>query len=128
MLPRLDAEQCWSGGPPQPSNFRYRALRLSPTHSALRANVDRLVLGTRVVLAGIVLAAVSIKSPARPGAEFVVSAALTAYLAFAIALLARATRALDHSRVLARAELVADVLLAAFLLAAFLLVAHRQQH
>lgn len=70
------------------------------------------------MLAGIVLAAVSIKSPARPGAEFVVSAALTAYLAFAIALLARATRALDHSRVLARAELVADVLLAAFLLVA----------
>ena len=89
---------------------------MSPTHSALRANVDRLVLGTRVVLVGIVLAAVAIESPARPGAELVVSAALAAHLAVAIVLLARATRSLQLGRALTRAELAADTLLAGILL------------
>jgi signal transduction histidine kinase len=89
---------------------------LSPTYSALRANVDRLVLGTRVVLVGIVLAAVAIDSPARPGAELLVWAALAAHLTFAIALLAHATRSVRIGPALARAELTADALLAGILL------------
>ena len=91
---------------------------MSPTHSALRANVDRLVMGTRVVLVGTVLAAVSIESPARPGAELLVSAVLAAHLAFAILLLARATRSLQLGRALLRAEQAADAMLAAMLLVA----------
>ena len=91
---------------------------MSPTHSALRANVDRLVLGTRVVLAGILLAAVSIDSPARSGAELLVWAALAGYLAFGIALLARVARALQLGRGLARAEVAVDALIAGILLVA----------
>lgn len=91
---------------------------MNPTHSALRANVDRLVLGTRVVLVGLVLAAVALESPARPGAEGLVLASLVCHLTFAILLLARATRAMPFGRGLARAELIADALLAAILLAA----------
>ncbi|HTI62320.1 MAG TPA: histidine kinase [Gemmatimonadaceae bacterium] len=91
---------------------------MSPTHSALRANVDRLVLGTRVVLVGIVLAAVAIDSPARPGAALLVWAALAAHLAFAIALLARATRSVRIGPALARGESAADALLAGILLVA----------
>lgn len=68
------------------------------------------------MLVGIVLAAVSIDSPARTGAALLVSAALAVHLAFAIALLARATRSLQLGRALARAELIGDALLAAILL------------
>jgi signal transduction histidine kinase len=91
---------------------------LTPTDSALRANLDRLVHGTRVVLVGVVVAAVAIESPARPGAEVLVLAALGAHLAFGIVLLVRAMRAPHLGRALARTELVADAVLAGVLLLA----------
>lgn len=91
---------------------------MNPTHSALRANVDRLVLGTRVVLVGILLAAVAIDSPARPAAELLVWVSLAAHLTFAIALLARAARSARVGPALARGEFAADALLAGILLVA----------
>jgi signal transduction histidine kinase len=91
---------------------------LTPTDSALRANLDRLVHGTRVVLVGVIVAAVAIEPPARPGAELLVLAALGGHLALGIVLLVRAVRAPRLSRALARGELVADVLLAGILLVA----------
>ena len=115
---RLDTEQCSSEPPSRPYDFGYRPLPLSPTHSALRANLDRLVLGTRVVLVGIVLAAVAIDSPAGPGVDVVVTTALAAHLGFAIVLLARSARTLQRGPTLARIELAADALLAAVLLVA----------
>ena len=115
---RLDTEQCSSEPPSRPYDFGYRALPLSPTHSALRANLDRLVLGTRVVVVGIVLAAVAIDSPAGPGVDVVVTTALAAHLGFAIVLLARSARTLQRGPTLARIELAADALLAAVLLVA----------
>jgi signal transduction histidine kinase len=91
---------------------------LSPTHSALRANVDRLALGTRVVLVGVLLAAVAVDSPARPGAELAVSGALVAALLLAIAFLWRATRSLRLGRAVERGELATDAALAGTLLVA----------
>jgi signal transduction histidine kinase len=91
---------------------------LSPTQSALRANVDRLVLGTRVVLVGIVLAAVTVESPARPRAELLVWTALATHFVFSIALLARAARSMQLGRKLLRLELAADAALAGILLVA----------
>ena len=91
---------------------------MTPTDSALRANLDRLVHAARLVLVGVVVAAVAIESPARSGAEFLVLSALGAHLAFGIVLLVRAMRAPRLGRSLARLELVADAVLAGVLLAA----------
>ncbi|HTJ22003.1 MAG TPA: histidine kinase [Gemmatimonadaceae bacterium] len=91
---------------------------MTPTDSALRANLDRLVHGTRLVLVGVVLAAVAIESPARPGAQLLVLAALGGHLGFGIVMLVRAVRALRLGRALARAELGADAALAGILLVA----------
>lgn len=70
------------------------------------------------MLVGIVLAAASIESPARPGAERVVWLALAIHLVAAIALFAHATRSLRVERRVVQAEFVADGLLAAILLVA----------
>lgn len=89
---------------------------MTPTDSALRANLDRLVHGTRVVLVGVIVAAVAIESPARAGTELLLLAALGGHLALGIVLLVRAVRAPQLSRTLARADSVADAALAAVLL------------
>ncbi|HSQ30244.1 MAG TPA: histidine kinase [Gemmatimonadaceae bacterium] len=91
---------------------------MTPTDSAQRANLDRLVHGARLVLVGVVLAAVAIGSPVRPGASVLALAALGGHLAFGILLLVRAVRALQLGRAFARAELVADAALAGILLVA----------